>query len=266
MMKKYSILLYIVSTLLYGAPNPSVSATRIPADQELIEYTSQVHRQEYAKLDKEAQNKIKEEYKKRIDFADAAIKDGLNNPEFSWQFRRARENLGIELWTKSILAKVNPTEEELKALFAQTKDLKVSARYKLNHIVVSDEKIADELLKKIEQREKAKQKEQFQAFVATYSENVTTKAKAGEVGWVDVTTVGKNVMDLIKDKKEGSFVKLTVSPKHFEILHVENVIPEHKATFEEAKGHLINLAKQRVLEKEKERILPSSVSKQPAKK
>ena len=226
-----------------------------------------MYKQDYTKLTKETQNKIKEEYKKRIDFADAAIKDGLSNPEFSWQFKRARENLGIELWTKYVFAKVNPSEEELKKLYTEVKELKVSTRYKLNHIVVSDEKIADELLKKIEKKEKTKQKEQFQAFVATHSENATTKAKAGEVGWVDVTTVGKNVIDLIKDKKDGSFVKLAVSPKHFEILHVETVIPEHKATFEEAKGHLINLVKQQALEKERERIMPSSsASKQPAKK
>lgn len=60
-MKKYLWFLCFFYSLVYAAPNTPVSATRIPAEQELVEYTSYMYKQDYTKLTKETQNKIKEE-------------------------------------------------------------------------------------------------------------------------------------------------------------------------------------------------------------
>ena len=250
---------FLIGVSLFGA-------TRVPSTEELKEYVAQVYRADYLKLDEAGQTKIKQEYKQRIELSEKIIATGLkNDPDFSYKYMFLRQNMAIDLWSKKILESVKPTEEELKKLYEKQKDLKVSTRYQLSDIIVNDEKTADDLIKKLEMKEKPKQKELFESLVISHSQNKTNKDKKGDMGWGDMTNIPKNIFDIIKNKPEGSFIKNPVSLAQWEIIYIVKIVPEHKASFEESKVHLINILKQNAIAQEKEKLTPSTPSKTSAK-
>ena len=70
-----------------------------------------------------------------------------------------------------------------------------------------------------------------------------------------VNKLDKNVQDKIKDKKANDIFKVKVENIGWQIIYIEDFKPAKKATFEESKKLLTNLAKQQLMVKEIDNLL-----------
>ena len=94
-----------------------------------------------------------------------------------------------------------------------------------------------------------------------------TKGKEGDSGWVDVSTMPKEVIERITGVSILSFVRLPSIPDlGTHILLLEDMQPEHKASFEEAKPYLSQTIIQNEILKEAKALLDNEVSTSKNKK
>jgi len=214
------------------------------APQELQVYTAQVHHADYSKLSDDVKKQISEEYKKRVQLAEILTNKLKMDPEYNY----ASESLVLDLWSKRLASSIKPTDETLKILFNNSKDLKVAPSYNLRHIVLKDTLLADEILLKLNKEEKNKRAELFSSFVEKNSLDTMSKINKGSIGWIDAGKLSAQTMQSLKDKSTGDVIKLSDNKDFLEIIIIDEIKPEHPASFEEAKPFLINVIKKQNIE------------------
>jgi parvulin-like peptidyl-prolyl isomerase len=233
------------------------------APDEIKQFAAQALHIDFDKAPDDVKKNISTEYTQRIKLAEELVVKLKNDPEYI----RLSETLALDLWSKRIAGSINPSDEELKKVFSEAKDLNVAPSYKLRHIVVIQESLADDLITKLNAKTGDEQKQLFTSLAATYSQDQNTKQKGGSVGWVDAAALPPVVISMLKEKEVGSLVKLAAGKDTWDIILIDEIKPEHAATFDEAKGYLANMMRQQAVENEGKKILgategkPSSLSK-----
>ncbi len=235
----------------------SLQAHTIAAD-EIKEFAAQVLHIDFDTASKESQQKISEDYTKRVKLADILVDKLQKDPEFV----QLSETFAFDLWSKRIAESINPIDDDLKKVFNESQSMNVPTGYKVRHILVIDETLADDLLKQLKGKIGEEQNTLFSSLAMKNSLDLKSRQKGGIVGWIDATTVPPAIIDGIKDKKAGTFVKLAMGNNMWDILLVDEINPEHPATFEEAKTSLIVLMRQKAIADEANKIL-GETSKSP---
>lgn len=251
-MNKINIL---IGTLLFS----QVAFSRDIAPQELEVFTAQVHHADYVKLPDDVKQKISDEYKKRVQLAGLLADKFKNDPEYNY----VSESLTLDLWSKRLASTINPTDQETKTLFESTKDLKVSPSYNLRHIVLKDSSLADEIVSKLEKENKNDRSELFSKYVEKNSLDTVSKTNKGSIGWVDSGKLPLKTAQILKDKNVGDVIKLSENNKIIEILIIDELKPEHSASYDEAKTFLVNVIKKQKIEKMAQELLKQSNTVQP---
>lgn len=251
-MNKMNIL---IGMLLFS----QVAFSRDIAPQELEVFTAQIHRADYVKLPDDVKQKISDEYKKRVHLAGLLADKFKNDPEYNY----ASESLTLDLWSKRLASTIKPTDQEIKTLFESTKDLKVSPSYNLRHIVLKDSSFADEIVSKLEKENKNDRSELFSKYVEKNSLDTASKANKGSIGWIDSGKLSPQTAQILKDKNVGDVIKLSENNKIIEILIIDELKPEHSASYDEAKAFLVNVIKKQKIEKMAQELLKQSNTAQP---
>lgn len=245
-LKPFSLLastLLLVSTL--SAEDVKINLAEVQS------YAIQKYRVDFnAQTDKSKQD-ILNEYIQASNISNAianSIKDDVD-------VKVATKIVSIDIWANKYMATINPNEEQLKKLY-ETQSPKVSARYNLRNILLKDSVTADKLLKTLSTiKDKSKKLDKFKELVKSDSIDLGTKNKEGVIGFIDANKLEKNIQESLKDKKEGDIVKVDVANIGTQLLYVEEYQSERKASFEESKQLLVNLARQEALKLEINRLL-----------
>jgi parvulin-like peptidyl-prolyl isomerase len=224
---------------------------RVVAPDEIKEFAAQVLHIDFNTASKEVQEKISADYTKRIKLADILVGKLQKDPEFI----QLSENYAFDLWSKRIAESVNPTDDELIKVFSESKGISVPTGYRLRHILVMDETLADDLLKQLNTKTGEARDTLFSSLATKHSLDMKSRQKGGVVGWVDATTVPPAIIDGIKDKEAGTFAKLAMGNNMWEIILVDEINQEHPATFEEAKNSLVIMMRQKAIADEANKML-----------
>ncbi|MDD5386506.1 MAG: peptidyl-prolyl cis-trans isomerase [Sulfuricurvum sp.] len=251
-MKKH----FIASIVMGLSITSSLQAHPVSSD-EIKQFAVQALQIDFDKAPEEVKQKISSEYTQRIKLAETLVVKLKNDPEYI----RFTETFALDLWSKRIASSINPSDEELKKVFSEAKDLNIAPSYKLRHIVVMEETSADTLINQLKAKAGDEQGQLFTSLAATQSLDQNTKQKGGSIGWVDASILPQSVSNELKGKQVGDIVKLPAGKEMWDILLLEEIKPEHSATFEEAKTYLTNMLRQQAVENEAKKILGATEGK-----
>jgi len=241
MIKTFKNLSLLVASLLLTS---NLLADDITVNQaEVISYSAQKHRVDFnAQTDKSKADIIKE-YSQSAKLANSALVDLKDDVDF----KVATQIVALEIWAQKFMVTINPSDDELKKLYATEKP-KVNARVNLRNILLKDETTADKLLKTLNTiKDKTKKLEKFKELVKSESLDITTKSKEGAIGFVDEGKLDKSIQELLKGKNSGDIVKFNIPNMGWQLFFVEEYQPSRDATLEESKQFLVNALRQKAL-------------------
>ena len=223
----------------------SALCSTIPS-QELKSFALQKHRVDFnAQTDKSKQDIINDyaNLSKIYDVISSNIKGDVD-------IKVATKMISIDIWANKYMASINPSDEELKALYAKERP-KVNAKHKLRNILVKDEKEAEGILKTIQkQKDNDKKLSKFKELAKEQSIDLGTKNNEGNIGFVDTNKLDKLVQEALKDKKSDDIVKVTIPNIGTQLLYIEEYHPIKDATLEESKQILTALFRQQKLKEQ----------------
>lgn len=221
------------------------------APDEIKQFAAQALHIDMDTASDEVKKKITAEYTQRVKLAEILVGQLKNDPEFI----RFNEAYALELWSKRVAATINPTDEELQKLFKDAKDLKVAPSYKLRHIVVKQETLADDLIKQLQGKTGEDRNQLFNSLAAANSEDQNTKQKGGSIGWVDSSALPPVILTMLQEKEAGNLIKVPLGKDIWDVILLDEIKPERSATFEESKSYLVTLMRQQGVENEAKKIL-----------
>lgn len=219
--------------------------------KEVISYAAQKYRVDYNTQSDKIKQDILEEYKNNLKLVSVIDKDVKNMLDL----KISTNIIKVELWAKKYMQEHNPTEAELKKLYIEQKP-KIETSYKLRHILLKDEVIADKFLEQLNaEKNDEKKLLKFTELAKNESIDFTTKEKGGEIGFVDQRKLDVKVQDILKDKKKEDIVKIIMPNNSVQLVYIEDIEIPKDATFEESKEALTAYYKQKALNDEIEKIL-----------
>lgn len=229
------LLIYIFSILIVFANEK----------EELSVYTFYKYNSDYNKLTKEQKNKISKEYQDLLKLS-AKVKSKIQHTHIY----KIRSNLTIfETWLLQFIKDYKPTLGELKEVYNKN-DFKTNPEYKLKTLTVKQGKRLDSIIRQLKAKKvKESRLKLFNIFVKKDSLDTATKDKKGDLGWVKFSNLNPKIKSGIKKLKVNDM--LFIKKDNFmEIVYLEDITKPRKATYEEAKIALINIAKKQALAKE----------------
>jgi hypothetical protein len=247
---------FITSIIITLSITSALQARSISSD-EVKQFASSTLKIDFDKVPDDVQKKISADYTQRIKLSEALTVKLKNDPEYT----RITEMVAFDLWAKRITNSVNPTDAELKKMFGEGTNLNVPLSYKLHHLVVMQESLADDLLNQLKAKAKDQRNELFTTLATTLSLDQKAKQNGGLIGWIDSTILPENIKGELKDKLAGDVVKIPAGKDQWEILLVDEIEAEHPATFEESKNYLLNVMKQQAIENDANKILGTNDDK-----
>jgi peptidyl-prolyl cis-trans isomerase C len=163
-----------------------------------------------------------------------AQKQGIeSSPDFTDRLDEVKKKLMVELDLKKKLdAEIKLSDDDLKKVYEQYKEkFKTDEQIRASHILVKDEKTAQEVLTKL------KKGEAFADLAKKYSSDSTAE-KGGDLGWFDK---GKMVPEFDKAAfalKDGETSGIVKSNFGFHIIKAVGRRPAGYAPFEEVKEQI----------------------------
>ncbi len=219
---------------------------------EVTSYTAQKHKVDFNKQESKTKESLEKEYQRSEKLAQILENGKMKN---DIDLKVAKDIVTIDIWSNKFLNSYQPSQTELQELFKAEKP-RVVAKYELRNILVTYEENANKIMNTLMNSKTFKDKqENFIKYVKSVSNDLASKQKEGLIDLVDVNKLNSEIKEALKDKKEGDIVKVSLKDMGTQIILIEKYIPEKDATFEEAKGALINLAKRKALVKEIELLL-----------
>jgi parvulin-like peptidyl-prolyl isomerase len=242
---------FITATILLS----TVHAEEIkPNEAELISYSAQKYRVDYNAQSDKTKSDIANEYIQNAKLGDlllgGAIKEDVN-------FKIASRQIAIEIWAQKFMQSTQVNEDQLKEMYSKLSP-KMQPSYNLRNILHKSEADADKVMKTLKEiKDKKKQSEKFKQLSLSESEDFLSRKNGGKIGWVDANKLDPIIQSTLKEKKQGDIVKVEVKNIGWQILLIDEIKPERPATLEEAKGTLIQIAKQEMLNQEIKKLIES---------
>ena len=219
---------------------------------EVTSYTAQKHKVDFNKQESKTKESLEKEYQRSEKLAQILENKKIKN---DIDLKVAKDIVTIDIWSNKFLNSYQPSQTELQELFKAEKP-RVVAKYELRNILVTYEENANKIMNTLINSKTFKDKQEtFIKYVKSVSNDLASKQKDGLIDLVDVNKLNAEIKVALKDKKEGDIVKVSLKDVGTQIILIEKYLPEKDATFEEAKGALINLAKRKALVKEIELLL-----------
>jgi hypothetical protein len=217
---------------------------------EIASFTAQKYKADYNTQTQENKDKLKKEYEDTIKVVNAISNDVKNDIDY----KAAKNLLIINVWSQKYAQNLKVSEVTLKELYEKEKP-KTVPTYNLYNILVSDKKKADEIYSALEKLPKDKRLEEFKKQVKLNSQDFISNKKEGNIGWIEIQKLDKNIQENIKDKNKNDILILEVQNVGYQIILIDDFKPIRDVSFDEAKEFLTNLAKQQELIKKIDSLL-----------
>lgn len=221
------------------------------SNKELISFAAQKYQVDFDTQTQENKDKLKTEYEEILKFVNLVSKDVKDNVNL----KVATALTTFNVWTQEYMIKTEISDATLKEMY-EKEEPKTIPTYKLSNILVNNEKTADKIIAELKKiKDKNKVFDEFKKEVAKSSQDFITNKNKGSIGWIQIDKLDKNIQDKLKDKKANDIFKVKVENIGWQIIYIEDFKATKKATFEESKELLTNLAKQQELIKEIDNLL-----------
>ena len=216
---------------------------------EINIYTLKKYKVNYTELKKEKQDKIFQEYKQVQKLADK-----LNSTVKNDSLYLVNNYINIiDSWSIKFMNNYTPKEDELKAIYSKN-NFHTSPEYKLRVLSVKDKKRFQSIFKQLEDRKgKNRRLKLFEYFVNKDSID-ETKSKNGDLGWISLEKLHPDVRQNISKLKISDFISREVEDT-FQIIYMEDKKEPKKASFEQSKQVLINIAKKDAVNREIQKLV-----------
>ncbi|NRF50441.1 peptidylprolyl isomerase [Pseudomonas stutzeri] len=143
---------------------------------------------------------VKQEMINRQIFVQAAEKDGVaKQADVQTEIELARQGILVRALMADYLAKHPVTDQQVQAEYDKAKQQQAGQmEYKVRHILVEDEKTANDLLAQIKGN-----KSKFADLAKKNSKDPGSAAKGGDLGWASPTNYVKPFADTVSSLKKG---------------------------------------------------------------
>ena len=230
----------------------SLNAQETINGAKLQSFTAQKHRVDFNAQTESSKNDIVNDYVKTIKLSDKILEGTLKNDP---DFEIANRLLAINIWAQKVIKDTKISDRKLRNLYKKHAPM-IEARYELRNILLKSETEANKIektLKKI--TNKNKRLEKFKQLVESSSEDFITRKNDGQFEWIDENKLTPTMRDALKGKKSNEIIKVYVENIGWQVLLLEDFQASKKATLEESKAVLTNLAKQEILSTKIKEIL-----------
>ena len=242
-----SLLAFGVSFLL----NPSLFAQE-PSLLELQAYTAQRYHVDFNAQTDKSKTDIANEYSENSKLGDILLSGAMKDDV---DLKIASRMLAIEIWEQKFMQSAQVDDAEVKAVFEKYQP-KTATAYRLRNILVKSEEKADTLMKTLLGiKDSAKRLKRFKELVKNDSEDIISRKNEGESGWIDFNRLDSSLQGVLKDKKVNDLGKAQIKDIGWQVILIEEIKPEHQATYEEAKAQLTMAVKQEHLKQAISKIL-----------
>ena len=166
---------------------------------EVASFTAQKYKVDYNAQTQENKDKLKKEYEDTTKVVNAISNDVKNDTDY----KVAKNILALNVWTQKYAQNLKISDATLKELYIKEKP-KTVPTYNLYNILVSDKKKADEIYSTLEKLPKEKRLEEFKKQVKLNSQDFISNKKEGNISWIEIQKLDKNIQENIKDKSKAA--------------------------------------------------------------
>ena len=176
------------------------------------------------------------------------------------QFKALMKKLAVDYWLKQKLSSFKISDAEVKKFYEANKDIyfKTTPKVKARHIVVKDEKTAQNLINELKGLKGKALEEKFANLAKKYSTG-PTKVNGGELGWFDPKQMVQPFAEAVNNMKPGQMTLKPVKTRFgYHVILVEAKNEKNYMPLNEVKLQIIEYLKREKLQKEIQKLRDSS--------
>lgn len=193
---------------------------------------------DFSKLPKNAQKQVLEQIINKKLLAKQAIKDGIeNDASYKDALNKMKQDLAFQVWQKNELAKLKPSDSEIKKFYNENKaKFVVPVTLKASHILLKTESEAKSVINQIN---KASNKQStFTQLAKTKSIGPTGK-NGGKLGEFPASQMVPEFSKAAQNMKAGSYSKTPVKTQFgYHVIYLESKKAGKSLSFNEVKGNI----------------------------
>lgn len=210
---------------------------------ELISYTTQKYKVDYNSQSQENKDKLKKEFDDNQKLFNAITNDIKNDTDY----KVAKSLLAINIWSQKYAQNIKVTDEALKELYIKEKP-KNKESYNIYNILLNDKQKAEDILVFMQKiTDKTARLNEFKKQVNLNSKDFISSKKEGNVGWIEIQQLDKNIQEKIKDKKINDIFLVEMGNTGYQIILIDDFKPSKELSFEESKEFLKQYIKRQEL-------------------
>jgi len=157
--------------------------------------------------------------------ADPGTQEKLNNI-----LRMAYSQVAADRYMKSLTI----SDEELRKNYEQKKSAATATQYRVKHILLADEATANKVIAKLGKGEA------FDKLAKSFSQDAGSKAKGGDLGWVDPRALGPEFAPVLASLKKGDVVPQPIQTQHgWHVVLLEDSRIQEAPAFEAVKDKIL---------------------------
>jgi parvulin-like peptidyl-prolyl isomerase len=200
----------------------------------------------YEKLPAEQQKMVTERLIEKILFVEAAKKDNIeNSAEFKDNLEKLKENLLVSLWMKEQMKNTLVSDSEAKEFYEKNKDkFVVPETVHARHILVEDDKAANELIAQMKGLQGEKLKEKFIALAKEKSAG-QKGPDGGDLGTFSKSQMVPEFAEPVFKMKVGEITLTPVKTQFgYHVVYLEEKNPQASVAFDQVKEKIVESLKQ----------------------
>ncbi|MGA8056092.1 MAG: peptidylprolyl isomerase [Burkholderiales bacterium] len=167
--------------------------------------------------------------------AEEAVKKGLDKtPEFAEQIDAMRQSVLANAYVQDFIKNNPVTDDMVKAEYERIKATVTGTEYKARHILVEKESEAKDIIAKLKKEPRA-----FEKLAMERSKDAGSKARGGDLGWLDVSGIAPEFGAAVSKLEKGKFTEAPVKTRYgYHVILLEDSKPIEVPPFEEVKPEL----------------------------
>lgn len=200
----------------------------------------------------ELREQVKEEMINRQVFVQAAESSGVSKQGgVQSELELARQGILVRALMADYLTKHPVTDAQVKAEYDKVKKSQDGqSEYKVRHILVEDEKVANDILAQLQ-----KDKSKFDELAKKNSKDPGSAQRGGDLGWAPPSNYVKPFADAVTTLKKGALVDKPVQTQFgWHIIMVEDTRPVEFPPVDQVKPQIEEMLRQQTLAKYQEEL------------
>ncbi len=231
-----------------GATKDAVAATvnGVPISENLVNLMLKQRTDLGRSAGAEARNNFVDRLAMQLVISQEAIKKGMDKlPEVSAQIELSRQSILVNAFVQDYQKNNTISDESLNAEYEKVKAQMAATEYLAHHILVENEADAKDIIAKLKKNPKA-----FGALAKEKSKDAGSKAKGGNLGWVDPRGVVPEFGAALKNLAKGKITEEPVKSQFgYHVILMEDTRPKVIPPLEQVKAQLKQQVQQKSMEK-----------------